>query len=752
MVVSMLDRLATASFRRRGRVILLWVLGVVALSLVAPLVADDFSDGATLPGTDSQRAYDLLEREFGDGTGDADGEEITAVFRAPDGIASPEARAAVEDYLGGASQLDTVVGVVSPFDDPARISPDGTTAYATLEIAPGADEVDVEKSSATLQERAGPGGDLAAAGITTGLDGDAFWDDDMPASEIIGLAVAAVVLLVTFGSVVAMGLPIVTALVGVGAAVAGVSVWTAIVPTPDAAVQVAVMMGLGVGIDYALFVITRYRRELVHRAPTEALAVTMGTAGRAVVFAGSTVIVSLLGIVLAGLDFLQGLALGAATAVLIAVAAAVTLLPALLSFATGRLIRSGARHERRRARRGETLWHRWGGAVRRRPVPIAAAGLVLLVVLAAPVAAIRLSAPTAESNPEGNPARTAYELTAEGFGPGANGPLVVVATGAAPASAAGAAGSAGGTAEGGARLDPSALAGLERAIAADAGVATVGPARTAPSGTAAMIEVTPTTAPDSSATRSLVHRLRSEIVPASGVEAHVGGATASDVDFTDRLSQRLPIVIGAVLAVSFLLLLVVFRSILVPLKAVAMNLLSIGAAYGVVVAVFQWGWGAGPLGVEAGPIESWIPMLMFAIVFGLSMDYEVFLLSAVREEYDRTGDSGASVVEGLSATARVITAAATIMVAVFGAFALADLRAITVIGVGLATAVLIDATVVRMVLVPATMELLGDRNWWIPRWLDRVLPRVAVEKAPVAPAPGQVPPAPVHRPDDRMPV
>jgi RND superfamily putative drug exporter len=530
-----------------------------------------------------------------------------------------------------------------------------------------------------------------------------------------------------------MGLPIVTALVGVAASIAALGLWSAVVPTPDFTTQVAMMIGIGVGIDYALFIVTRYRAGLrrgldPHSATVEAL----GTAGRAVVFAGGTVMISLLGLLLMRLSFLQGLALGTSTAVLVAVAAAITLLPALLGLAGRRIDRLSLHRRRRREHVRETPAHRWARGVQRRPVVAAVGGAAVLLALAAPVVSMRLAVADAGNDPVGTTTRQAYDRLADGFGAGVNGPLtLVLETPDAPAAAA--------------------VPGVLDAVATTPGVVLVTPPVSSESGAIAVALAFPADSPQSERTEELVHTLRDDVLPAasegSGVVAHVGGQTASGVDFAQVLSSRLPWFIGAVLLLSFILLLVVFRSVLVPLKAVVMNLLSIAAAYGVMVAVFQWGWLGSVFGVAGGaPIEPWAPMMLFAIVFGLSMDYEVFLLSSVKEEFDRTGDNSRAVVEGLASTARVITAAAAIMVCVFGSFVVADDRAIKLIGLGLAVAVLIDATLVRMVLVPATMELLGKANWWMPRWLARRLPRLAVEGAPAMPGAVPLPPpAPADR-------
>jgi putative drug exporter of the RND superfamily len=535
---------------------------------------------------------------------------------------------------------------------------------------------------------------------------------------------------------------------------------------PDFAPQLTAMIGLGVGIDYALFIVTRYREGLhAGLEPEDATAAAVDTSGRAVLFAGATVIISLMGLYLMGLPFVRGLATGAALGVLVMMAAAVTLLPALIGFAGPRievtryrgaigmlvvtlgfllaiLFGQGAlalvgilglvivlvgsktflprlRNEiphRKPKPRDQQAWYRWSRLIQHRPWPAFLAGLLVLLVLAIPVLGLRLGfGDTGNLNEDQTP-RRAYDLLAEGFGPGFNGPIIVTVAGSDAA-------------------DPAALASFTDELRDTQGVALA----TDPIPVAddlALVQVYPESAPQDKETTELVHHLRDDVVPASGLDARVGGFNAASVDFAEYLGDRLPYLIGAVLILSFILLMVVFRSLLVPLKAVVMNLLSIGAAYGIVVAVFQWGWGAGLIGVDReGPIEAWVPMMMFAIVFGLSMDYEIFLLSRMKEEYDRTKDNATAVADGLAATARVITAAALIMVSVFSAFVLGDDRSLKLFGLGLAVAVLVDATIVRMVLVPATMELLGDRNWYFPRWLGRILPRVHIEgkHAPVPP-------------------
>jgi RND superfamily putative drug exporter len=689
----MLAALARLCYRHRRIVLGLWVLiFVLGIAFGSALKGDSATNGR-LPDTDSQAAYDTLEREFPQRHGD----EGQIVF-----VDVNQNRPAIDAYLEDVKNVEGVIEV-----EPIRVSDGGKIAVAPITTASGPSAHPITTAT-DIKDLAKP---LAQDGVDVEFSGSWFGEDGMPASEIVGIIAAIIVLLIAFGSVIAMGLPILTALIGIAISLAGVGILANVFTTPDFAPQVAAMIGLGVGIDYALFIVTRYR-EALHRSndPEAAVLEAMTTSGRAVVFAGFTVMVSLLGMLLMGLNFLHGLAVGTSFAVVIAVLAAITLLPALLGFVGFTIDRLKVGRRKPSTRAG--VWHRWARFVQRRPASIAIVGFVLLVVIALPMLSLRLGSADASNDKAGTTTHEAYNLIAEGFGPGANGPILVVANTARDGSAA-------------------ALPQLMETLRSTPGVASVLPPQPNEAGTAAIATLFPTTGPQSEATERLVHHLREDVVPAAtagtGLVVNLGGQTASSVDFSDVIGDRLPIFIGAVLVLSFLLLMLVFRSVLVPLKAVLMNLLSIGAAYGVIVAAFQFGWGGDILGVSAGPIEAWVPMMLFAIVFGLSMDYEVFLISAIREHYDRTGDNAQAVADGLESTARVITAAALIMVFVFGSFVVSDVRALKLIGLGLAVAVAIDATIVRIVLVPATMELLGKANWWLPRWLDRILPRINVE-------------------------
>jgi RND superfamily putative drug exporter len=693
----MLARLARSSYVHRRRVVLAWVaLAVVALALGSQL-AGPWASGGRLPGTDSQRALDVLEREFPAHAGD-DGAIVFA------GVTRD--RAGIDRYLHEVARVRGIDAVA-----PLEVARGGRVAIAPITLSTKDDAV-TNAAVERVQRLAGP---LRRDGVRVEFAGGWFSTGSMPATEMIGLLAAVVVLIVAFGSIVAMGAPIVTALAGIAVAITGVGIVANFLQTPDFAPQVAMMIGLGVGIDYALFIVTRYRAALARgAAPQDAVLEAVTTSGRAVVFAGCTVVVSLLGMLVMGLSFLYGFAVSTSLAVAISVAAAVTLLPAMLGFLGTNIDR--LRVHRRGAPVESPTFARWARTVQQRPGAVAIAGFTVLVLAALPVLGMRLGVADAGNDPASSTTAKAYHLVARGFGAGANGPMTLVVDGrhASPAQTR------------------AATAGLVRALRATPGVVHVNDATPSPSGAATIATLVPRDGPQDPKTVTLLHHLRDDVVPGAlashpGVIAYVGGQTAFDIDFATVLGDRLPEFIIAVLVCSFVLLLAVFRSVVVPLKAVVMNLLSIGAAYGVIVAVFQWGWFGSVLGVTPAPIEPWVPMMTFAIVFGLSMDYEVFLLSTIREEYERTGDNRTAVTRGLASTARLITAAALIMVFVFASFVTADVRVLKLIGLGLAVAVAIDATVVRIVLVTATKELLGRANWWMPRWLDRLLPHVHVD-------------------------
>ncbi|HEX2294133.1 MAG TPA: MMPL family transporter [Actinomycetota bacterium] len=709
----MLTRLARWSYRRRWPMLGLWVAALVAFNMLSSTAGGEYATDFSLPGTESQEAYDLLRERFPQESGD----NAQVVFRAEEGVGDPEVQRSIESLLAEIEDVDDVAAIQSPYSEAGaqNVSEGGEIAFANVQFEITATDVPVElvdELKALARAAEGPGLDIALGGPII-----AFNEFEEPAgSEMVGLLAAVLILLVTFGSVLAMGLPIMMALFGIGIGLALVMLFANVFSVPDFTTQLASMIGIGVGIDYALFIVTRYRQHLHNGVePEEAVVKAITTSGKAVLFAGTTVVISLLGILLMGFEFVEGVAIGGAATVLVTMVASVTLLPAVLGF-TGRNIdklRIPKLH-RTESRHHVSMWFRWSRVIQRRPIPAAIAGLVVLVVLAIPLLSIRLGQADAGTSAETKDSRQAYDLLSEGFGPGFNGPLILAARLGGP--------------EGMADLEA-----LTEEVAATEGVAAVTPPVPNPEGDTAVVTVFPTTSPQDPETNHLVHALRDEVVPSvlggTETDVFVGGSTAGVIDFSEKNAERLPILIATVLALSFLLLVVVFRSVLVPLKAAVMNLLSIGAAYGVIVAIFQWGWLKDVFGVAStAPIEAWVPMMLFTILFGLSMDYEIFLLSRIREEYLVSRDNALAVANGLATTARVITAAAAIMVVVFLSFVfMIDERAIKLFGLGLASAIFVDATIVRMVLVPATMELLGDANWWFPKWLDRIVPRISVE-------------------------
>jgi putative drug exporter of the RND superfamily len=698
----MIERLALIAFRHRFRTLLIWFAMLAVIIVGGGAVAGEFANGGRLTGTDSDAAYQLLDKHFPSTTG----EYVPIAYQSPVGVDDPKTKQVIAEFVRATEALPDVEQVAGL--DTSQVSGDGRVAAGSLVVTAKAE--DQEKTAAMIRKNAAV---ARAKGVNIDFASWGFVEGGLNSTaEIVGVIAAVLILLMAFGSIVAMGVPIISALMGVAGAASLVGVWASVVQTPSFTTEVSLMIGLGVGIDYAVFIITRYRHALaLGKSPEAAILEAMATAGRSVVFAGSIVIVSLLGMLLIGLSFLTGLALGSATSVLIALAAAITLVPALLGIMGKRI---GKRAVRKAVSARETVWHRWARFVQRRAAVGAVVGTLFLVGLSVPILSMRLATTNLGTTAKTGTARVAYDELASAFGAGINGPLVVAIDTPTEASRA-------------------QVASLESRLSGLPGVANSIPAQFSADQRAAQIVLFPKSAPSDEATTQLVHRLRAALKSA-GVVAHVGGVTASDVDFADLMGSRLPVFIGSVLAASFFLLMLVFRSVLVPLKAVLLNLLSIASAYGLMVMVFQWGWFGGVFGVDQGaPIEPWAPMMLFAIVFGLSMDYEVFLLSSVHERFSKTGDNSEAVVDGLATTARVITAAAAIMIAVFGAFVANDLRSIKLIGFGLAAAVLVDATIVRMLLVPATMELLGNKNWWMPRFLDRLLPHVRIEGSTEAP-------------------
>jgi RND superfamily putative drug exporter len=684
---NLLYRLGRSAATRPWVAIGAWV--VLALVVIASSVAfgRGLEESFEAPGLDSYQAAELLtDAQAGEG-----GVTANVVLQAHDAAAQlPTVEAALD-------ALPHVLGTSS------SVAPDGDIAlvrvqYPAVEHLEASDLDNLKAALADLRDE---------SSLKLEAGGDLFFAfEEAPAGlgEVAGIVVAMIVLLIAFGSLVAMGLPIGMALFGLVIGITSMKLVTYLIDIPAWAPELAAMVGVGVGIDYALFLVTRHREHLAQGMPVaEAAGRALASAGQAVIFAGGTVVVAILGLLVAGIPFVTGGGVAISAMVLVMVLASVTLLPALLGLAGHRI--NGRRRRGDGAHRPSTGWYRWGAHVTRNATAYLVGGAVLMVALAAPVLALNLGFPDDGTKPESRTERRAYDLIADGFGPGANGPLVIAVDVSQNASV---------------------VTPLAEAVAADPGITSVGdPIVDLKAGVATLV-AQPTTSPQDEATQETVRRLRSEVFPAvlhdTSATAHVGGQTATFADLGDRVQERMPRFVVAVLLLSFLLLTLLFRSVLVPLKAVLMNLLSVGAAYGVLVMVFQWGWAAGLIGVESTvPIVSFIPLFMFAILFGLSMDYEVFLLSRVREEYRRHGDNTRAVIAGIAGTGRTITAAALIMVAVFSGFILGSDPVVKMMGVGLATAILLDATVVRLVLVPATMKLLGNANWWLPRWLDRLL-------------------------------
>jgi len=745
----MLASLARFAIRRRHLMVFgIWIPIAIVIAGFSGSIGSAFNTSMSQPNSESQQANDLLQSVNKNSAG------VTSqiVFKATTTIDDPVIKKAITAALQKVSALKNI-DVNSPYDFPNQVSPTRTIAFAQLNVP----REQMNQFKIIAQKVQDATSSVASSTLQVEYGGQLFDLFPIPESEALGILAAILILVLAFGSIIAMGLPIGLAIIGLIIASSTVSLVSHVVQMPDAATSMVAMIGLGVGIDYALFIVTRYR-EGIHDGLTmeEAIVESIDTSGRAVIFAGITVIIALLGLLSIGLSFVSGFAIAMAIGVAIMLIASITLLPSLIALAGTRiettttaglisliaivgsaliavlmhsapiaiiglvvglltqLVSFAVKPLRRplphRAQNNHkhSVWYRWSRVVQRRPWLSLVSAVVILGTLSIPMFSMRLGFGDFGNKKEDSTVRKAYDLIAEGFGPGANGPLFIAVTGEAV-------------------TNKETLTKFVKTLNSTHNVAFAG-AMPLQSDKVALVTVYPKSAPQDEATTDLVHLLRDKVIPSSKIEAKVGGFTAGSVDFSDYLAGRLPLLIGVVLVLSFLLLMAVFRSVLVPLKAVLMNLLSVGSAYGIIVAIFQWGWFANILGIgKPGPIEAWAPMFLFAIVFGLSMDYEVFLLSRMKEEYDRTGDNGTAVADGLAATSRVITAAALIMVCVFAAFALGDDRQLKLFGLGMAVAIFIDASIVRMLLVPATMELLGARNWWIPAWLDRVLPKIDVE-------------------------
>jgi RND superfamily putative drug exporter len=712
----------------RRPVVVAWIAVAVLTTVLAGAAGRNYATDFSLPGTESQHAVDLLGKEFKAQAGDVD----TVVFHTSQGtIDSPAVRTAMAKLQTELTGDRHVVSVISPYTSrgAVQVSKDRGTAFFALNFDKRANNLPNNTGKPILNQVGAvhvPGLQVAAGGqVIEQAEGFSIGPATM-----VGVIAALVILLITFGSLIAAAMPLATAGLGLITGVALIGLATHITSMSNVSPELALMIGLGVGIDYALFIVTRFRENYLRLGDVERSVVeAMDTSGRAVLLAGATVVIALLGMFATGVSFMYGLAIASVLTVLLVMVASLTVLPAILSRYGHRLVRQrGARRGvfRRRSAAAaapgtaalatapeRSRWRDWSRLVQAHPWPLALVSLLVMVALLLPVFALRLETSDAGNDPSNTSSRHAFDLLAQGFGPGFNGPLTIVAQSPRPGQAA------------------AAIPALRAAVTATHDIVAVTPPRLAPSGTVAVMQVYPGSAPQAPATSDLVNRLRSSVVPAvarkAGVTVLVGGFTAGSIDFSRVLGSKLPLFIGIVVVLSALLLFVMFRSVVIPIQAAIMNLLSIGGALGVTVAVFQDGFLGSVLGIEKGPIEPWIPVLMFAVVFGLSMDYEVFLVSRVREEWVRQRDASAAVADGIAFTGRVITAAAAIMVCVFLSFMLGNERSIKEFGFGLAAAVFLDAIVVRCVLLPAVLELLGPSTWRLPRWLDARLPHINIE-------------------------
>lgn len=699
--------LAHWCFRHRYVVIALWLLAIVGFAALLQRADSAYTNTLSLPGAGSTEAHDLLDEGLPAEAGAID----SVVWHTDEGtVRDPAVRQRMSATLDTIAELPSVANVVSPYqpDGSGQISADGRTAYAQIGYDALAQELEKERVESVVDTARDAGTD----GLRVEVGGPAVLQtEDAPpmTSELIGIAAAAIVLFVAFGSLFAMVLPIVTAVAALGVATSAMGLLSHTMDMPELSPLLGALVGLGVGLDYALFIVTRHRAGVKSGLDVEESAIrSINTSGRAVVFAGCAVTISLLGMLVLGVNYLNGLAVSAALTVVVTVLASITLLPAMLGVLGPRVL---SRRERHAKSKTSGRWVRLAHAVERRPRVLSLGAIGVMLVLAIPLLSMRLGSSDAGNNPTSTTTRQAYDMLADGFGPGFNGPLQVVTRVTSPG-------------------DVRALDRLADELRATDGVADARVVPTEPDAAVGLIQVTPTTSPEAKATSELIEHVRRDVVPASGLNAYIGGQTAVYDDFADLMRDKLPLFIGVIVGLGCLLLLVAFRSVLVALLAAAMNLLAAAASFGVVIAVFQWGWGADLLDVGgAGPVESYLPVVMIAILFGLSMDYQVFLVSRMHEEWVHTRDNRQAVIVGQTVTARVITAAATIMICVFVAFVFTGARPVAEFGIGLSSAVALDAFVLRTFLVPALMHLLGNANWWLPSWLDRRLPRLSVEPA-----------------------
>jgi putative drug exporter of the RND superfamily len=707
----------------RGRVFVAWLVVAILTTVVASAAGRNYATNFSLPGTQSQKALDLLKKEFPAQSGDVD----TIVFHTANGtVDDPQVKAAMTKLLDQVSSDPHVVAVRSPYgpEGAVQVSKDRRTAFATINYDHPSNIVPNDAGKPVLNQIAAvnvPGLKVAAGGqVIENAEGFSVG----PAT-LIGAIAALIILLFTFGSLVAAGMPLITAGFGLITGVALIGLATHVTSIPNVSTDLALMIGLGVGVDYALFIVTRFRENYLAFGDVEQSVVeAMDTSGRAILLAGTTVTIALLGMFATGVSFLYGLAIASVCAVLATMIASLTVLPAMLSKYGHRVVRPRTRRLPfgRGAKAGAAVvddgaahrsrWREWSRTVQRRPWQLAIVSCAVMVALLLPVFGLRLESSDAGNDPSGTNTREAFDLLAQGFGAGFNGPLLIVT-------------------ELPSQNQTATQEAVSAAVAKAPGVVAVTPPRVSPAGNVSVFEAYPSSAPQAVATTNLVNHLRNDVAPPiqhqTGATVLVGGFTAGSIDFSHVLANKLPLFIGVVVVLSALLLFVIFRSIVIPIQAALMNLLSIGGALGVTVLVFQKGWFASVIGVEKGPVEPWIPVLMFAVVFGLSMDYEVFLISRVREQWIRRRDASEAVADGIAFTGRVITAAAAIMICVFLSFMFGNERVLKEFGFGLAVAVLLDAVIVRCILLPAVLELLGPRTWWLPQWLDDRLPHINIE-------------------------
>jgi len=710
--------LARWCIAHRRIVVVGWVVALIAANVIGHAVGSSYNSNYKGPSSaGSQQALNLLSRYFPTHKGDS----ASIVFESRAPIVSAAVRSQVDTLLAKVATEPHIATVVGPYTGAHAISPDGHIAYATVLF----DERSFALPTSAINRVIHTAEAARTPALQIQLGGSPIEQVEPPKTgpaTVIGILAAMIILLITFGTAVAAGLPLLAALLALGTAIGLIALLTHVIDVVNFTPELAAMIGLGVGIDYALFVVTRYRAGLdAGIEPDDAIVTAMDTSGRAVLFAGVTVVIAMLGQLLVGVSFLRGPAVASSLTVLLTMCAALTLLPAVLSKLGRGIDRGDPFGLRRRATRGPGFWERWAALIERRPLIAAILSLAILLTLASPILALRLGSADAGTDAKSTTTRQAYDLLAKGFGPGFNGPMQVVAK--LPSAG-----------------DTGAANTLRAGFVGLPDVAAVAPAIYSPNGRLAVINVFPRTSPQAAATTTLLNRLRDNVIPplehTTRAAVYVGGTTALFADFSSLLASKLPLFIGAVVLISALLLLVVFRSVFVALKAIAMNLLTVAAAFGVLVAVFQWGWLGSLIGISTtAPIAAFLPVMVFAVVFGLSMDYEVFLMSRMHEEWERTGDAAYAMRHGLASTGRVITAAAAIMVCVFASFILGDSLTIKLFGLGLASAVFLDAFLIRTVLVPALMALMGPRAWWLPRRLERRLPRVNVDPALHEPAP-----------------